>query len=120
MTFMQRMALVGARDYLMWLVELQGVRQGAVESVRTLIDKALAEDDSRGEAARNGWVAIEDRLPQYAEPTARVLTFTESGFVGCEYVHNLHRMNHSGDFYTHWKPLPEGPFRSTSPREGST
>lgn len=44
--FMARMALVGARDYLLWLVELKGIKAGAVGSVREAIDRAIAEDDA--------------------------------------------------------------------------
>jgi hypothetical protein len=43
--FMTRTALVSARDYLLWLVEFQGIRKGAVSIVREAIDKAIAEDD---------------------------------------------------------------------------
>jgi hypothetical protein len=46
LSFVQRTALVSARDYLLWLVELKGIKAGAVESVRSLIDKAIAEDDA--------------------------------------------------------------------------
>ena len=43
--FMTRMALVSARDYLLWLVELKGIKAGAVDVIRKNIDMAIAEDD---------------------------------------------------------------------------
>ncbi len=41
------LALIMARDYLLWLVEFQGVEMGGVAQVRKMIDKAIKERDQK-------------------------------------------------------------------------
>lgn len=74
----------------------------------------LKEYQAKGSGARNGWISVEDRLPNTGQKVI-VWEANKKKIDVNEFAGKYEGWYYRNDNITHWQPLPEPPERSDEP-----
>ena len=86
---------------------------GFLSAVRLIKYATLLTEDKEGEGQGDGWVSVDERLPEKAFKD--VLVYSRLGIVGLgfydsEFLRMNSNQSHIGNI-THWMPLPKPPIK---------